>query len=694
MRILIMSNNFFRSALPVWIEGRDTEWNVSARLTYAAKDLSGAKITLTGASFYQIFVRDELIHFGPARKGAGYVGVDVVPLPDLENAEISIIVAGYYCRCFNGVRNPSFIQAEIEAADGTILAATGKGGFDCLEYSARLQKVMRYSYQRQFAESYDLSRADKKANFTVCEPNLTYIPRGIDLLDLDKKVAVFIKAGAYTMRESENFPMRRFEIAAPSPAYDQYAPEDVDTAPFREYLKVDPDYEAQVSRGSAKTIEHWDLGRIETGFLCLRVKANQDSRIIVAFGEQNRPDGRPYPHPSEATNCVEWILPKGDHKLISFEPYTIMGIEILITGGDVSIESVGVTECAYSARKIKPYEVNDPELALIYQAAVNTFRHNAVDVFMDCPSRERAGWLCDSYYTSQTEYALTGTTTVEDEFLNNYRTSGTRADLGGVLDMCYPSDCQHEFIPQWPMWYVLELNDYFNKRGRADRKESFKEQLYTLLGFFKKYENEYGLLEKLPGWNFVEWSKLNSRVHDVSWPTNMLYSEVVSIIGNLYSDDSLIEKSAALRKTIKKMAFNGKLFLDRAVRDENGALKNTDELAETTQYYALRFGLADINDEEFEYIKDMVFNVFGKDVMAEKCPEIEPSNAFPGFYIRSELMMKWKKYPELVEYVKHFFLPMAKATGTLWEHKNNAASCDHGFASYVAVVIKLCQENM
>ena len=250
-----------------------------------------------------------------------------------------------------------------------------------------------------------------------------------------------------------------------------------------------------------------------------------------------------------------------------------------------------------------------------------------------------------------------------------------------------------EFIPQWAMWYVLELNDYFFKRGRMEKKNDFKAQLYTLLDYFKGFENEFGLLEKLPGWNFVEWSKLNQRVHDVSWPTNMLYSEVVMIIGKLYGDDALVQKADAIRDTIRKMAFNGKLFLDRAVRTEDGTLKNTEELAETTQYYALRFGLADIDDEKYAFIKDMVFNVFGKDVMAEKYPEIEPSNALPGFYIRSELLLKWKKYPELTEYVKHFFLPMAEKTGTLWEHKNNAASCDHGFASYVAIVIKAIQDN-
>ena len=688
-----MKNNFFKSALPVWIEGRNKECNVSAKLTYAAKDLKDAKMTLTGAAFYQIFVGDKLIHYGPARKGFGQIGVDIVPLPDIDGEIISIIVAGYYCRSFNGVRYPSFIQAELESADGEILAATGKEGFSCYEYPARLQRVMRYSYQRQFAESYDLSRPDKEANFVISDPELTYVKRGVDLLDLDEKEAKLLKFGAYSMREAENFPMRRFEIAPPSPAYDQYAPEEVESAPFREYLKMDANYGAEVARGGAKTIEHWDLGKIETGFLSLSVNAKKDSRIITVFAEQNTPDGRPYPHPAEATNCVEWILPKGEYKLVNFEPYTVIGLEIMITDGEVDIDSVGVIECAYSARRIKPYTVNDPELALVYQAAVDTFRHNAVDVFMDCPSRERAGWLCDSYYTSQTEFSLTGKTQVEDEFLNNYLVGGTRSDLGGLLDMCYPANCGHEFIPQWPMWYVIELNDYFNKRGRIDRKDDFKSQLYTLLGFYKKYENEYGLLEKLPGWNFVEWSKLNDRVHDVSWPTNMLYSEVVRIIGELYGDSELIDKSNEIKNTVRKMGFNGKLFLDRAMRQEDGSLKNTDELAETTQYYALRFGIADIDDEKYSYLKNMVFNVFGTDRLHTEFPEIEPSNAFPGFYIRSELMLKWEKYPELVEYVKHFFLPMAEKTGTLWEHKHNAASCDHGFASYIAIVIKAIQEN-
>ena len=48
-----------------------------------------------------------------------------------------------------------------------------------------------------------------------------------------------------------------------------------------------------------------------------------------------------------------------------------------------------------------------------------------------------------------------------------------------------------------------------------------------LLDFFKKYENQDGLLEKLPSWVFVEWSAANNFVQDVNYPSNMLYAGVL-----------------------------------------------------------------------------------------------------------------------------------------------------------------------
>ena len=419
---------FFKQALPIWIEGRESEWNVTAKLSYSAKSLKDAKITLAGASFYQIYVDGKLIHFGPAKKGLGYTGVDVVPLPDVNDGIITVIVAGYCCNCYNGVTVKSFVQAEIEQ-NGEILAATGRSGFDCFEYATKLQKVMRYSYQRQFSECYDLFRADKEANFVVVDTGLEYIARGVDLLDLDPKPAKYLKVGAYTMGEELLHTLRGYQVGPTETYPNQFRTEEIESTPYVEYLKMRPNYDVDVVRGTAGTIEHWDLGKIETGFVTVKVNAKVDSRIIVVYAEQRYPDGRPYPVPVNATNAIEWRLPAGEYELFSFEPYTVMGVEVMVTDGEVDIKYIGVTECAFSSRKIKTYDVKDPELAIVYQAAVDTFRHNAVDIYMDCPSRERAGWLCDSYYTSQSEFYFTGESKVENEFLNNYLTSGGVREL-------------------------------------------------------------------------------------------------------------------------------------------------------------------------------------------------------------------------------------------------------------------------
>lgn len=688
-----MIDNYFKSALPVWIDGKEKEWNVTAELSLTVKKTENSTLTITGASFYQVFLNGDLLHFGPARKAMGYAGVDVLPLSVKTSGRLVIIVAGYYLKCYNGSLTPSFIQAEVEQ-NGEIIAATGRAGFDCRVYSARLQKVMRYSSQRQFSECYDFFKNASPADFSVVDPQVTLIPRNVDLPDLDLKIAKNMAIAPFTMQEELKHPLLHFQLDPTEARPNLFPFATLESAPFTEFLRMVPDYSSDCRRGSSGTVELWNFGRIETGFIHLDVNAETDCRIIAIFGEQVSDNGRPNPIPCETTNVIEWRLPKGKHYLYSFEPYTAMAVEVMITEGFAHIESVGIKELAFPERNIKRANIIDPELSLVYDAAIASFRHNAFDIYMDCPSRERAGWLCDSYFTSQTEFYLTGKTKVEDEFLNNYLLGGgKREGLGGMIEMCYPSTCVIH-IPQWSLWYVLELYDYFTKRGRGDRKNDFKDQLYALLSYFARYENEMGLLEKLPGWNFVEWSALNSRVQDVSWPTNMLYCEVLRIMGELYGDESFTTKAVALREIIRSMAWNGKVFLDRAIRQADGTLKNTEELSETTQYYALRFGIVDIYEPMCAYLHNLVFNVFGTETMKEKCPEFEPSNAFPGFYIRSELMLKWEKYPELVEYIKHFFLPMAQKTGTLWEHKHNAASCDHGFASYIALVINICQEKM
>ena len=72
-----------------------------------------------------------------------------------------------------------------------------------------------------------------------------------------------------------------------------------------------------------------------------------------------------------------------------------------------------------------------------------------------------------------------------------------------------------------------------------------------MLNCLDGYVNADGLLEGLPGWNFVEWSRCNDWVQDVSYPTNFLYSRVLKAVGEMYGDAALLARCAQVRAELR-----------------------------------------------------------------------------------------------------------------------------------------------
>ena len=435
----------------------------------------------------------------------------------------------------------------------------------------------------------------------------------------------------------------------------------------------------------------FDFGQIEAGFLKTTLEALMESDVILAFSEYY--EGESFRFSNINThNVLEYFLREGDDReVMSFEAYTFRFVMLAVKEGAVRIDSFGTKTYAFDISKVKYPVCENETLASICRAAVRTFAHNVVDIYMDCPSRERAGWLCDSYFTAKTEFALTGETKVEDAFLENYRLFKNQGEyLEGVLPMCYPSDATEDgkFIPQWTMWYILEVEEYIHMRGHEDMAEAFRESIYNLLAFYKQYENESGLLERLPSWNFVEWSKANSWTWDVNYPTNFLYAKVLECIWKLYGDEDCKRRSEEVRRETIAQSFNGAYFYDHAVREQSGSLRLQEHASEAGQYYAILFGEIDVEDLKYKELRHMILETFTPGRAEEVKPEIMRVNAFIGAYLRLEVLCKMQEYQLALDNISEFFGQMAERTGTLWEYRELKGSHDHGFAAYVLAVIQ------
>jgi hypothetical protein len=174
----------------------------------------------------------------------------------------------------------------------------------------------------------------------------------------------------------------------------------------------------------------------------------------------------------------------------------------------------------------------------------------------------------------------------------------------------------------------------------------------------------------------------------------MLYAKVLEIIGTIYNDSELLKECNSIRQEVIKQSFNGELFTDHSIRDQKGSLYNPGDISEVCQYYAIRFGLISIEDPKYKILKRYVLNVFGRSEGYEaEMGKIEPANVLMGIYLRMEVLYEMKQYVKLLNEIKEFFGGMAEVTGTLWENKEMVGSLNHGFASYVAVIIQKVLEN-
>ena len=708
----------FEKALPVWILGREREMNLWISLRAVARGTKKTMLRLTGSCAYDIRVGGEFVTFGPARCAHGFYRVDEIDLSDriTENTVITVNVAGYNVDSFYHLDQPSFICAEL-IEDGKITATTGGEGFLCRVMTEHEQKAQRFSGQRTFCEIYQISprisewekkpvineRAYAIAKLAPVEEK-TFIARGSAYNVYDKIYAEELISRSDFISEDYSGRVRYPAFIIPrgedtGASKKSFTSGEAETDLFIRARNIEVcNLKKTNEKPSIQTIRAGEAATYRmpcntTGKIDFSVACDENTEILITFDEILNENGLVNYRRMNTFNAAMWKLNGGRYRLSTFEPYTLGVITFHVMKGRAILSDVGMIY--FGAEKPKlTYRGNDKELEKIFHAAVETYRQNTFTIYMDCPSRERAGWLCDSFFTSRVEKTLTGGSEIERCFLENFFLPDSFKNLPeGMFPMCYPADFfSGNFIPNWAMFLVLELEEYLMRTGDRNFIENAKTKIYALMNYFKKFENGDGLLEKLERWVFVEWSKCNELTQDINFPTNMLYAKTLRAAARLYNDTEFAAKAERLKKIINEKSFTDKgFYCDNAVYGEDGIARLSGKCTETCQYYAFFCGIA--TPEEKPELWQRMLHDFGPErIIPNQWPnftpeakwkEIYPSNAFIGNYLRLELLYLYGEHEKLTQNIKGFFTKMADLTGTLWENDSTTASCNHGFASHV-----------
>ena len=696
----------FKKAVPVFAAGYENEMNILLGFFVNVPKCENAVLRITGITQYKVFVGGAFVHHGPARTCHNKYRVDEIDISKYlvsENTPVVIRLLSSNCNGYSAVEEPGFLCAEVES-DGEIIAFTGiNGSFSCVLLDEHIQKTLRYSFQRTFSEAYVLSpdkeifnskpteSSYKSIELVEFEPK-NYIPRDLYYPDFTfEESKRIIKKGSFVSGEPYEFVPSREHI--PTDIFHCFPVEDIAVNIKAEFhsnkcsVAEEGDFSSADFFVGEESFVLADMGKELTGFVEISVEAVENSEIFIAFdevlnGETVNPDRL------GVINILKFTLEKGKYLLQTAEPYTFRFMQICVSKGNIKVAKAGLRRVGFYEITEKLNSENEAELK-IYDAAVETFRQNTYDIFMDCPSRERAGWLCDSFFTGRSEYAFTGKNEVERAFLMNFiMEDGDFPYLPhGMLPMCFPSEHNDTiFIPNWAMFFVVELEDYFKRSGDTELVAAAKEKVLALCEYFIKFENSDGLLEKLEKWIMIEWSRAQEFKYDVNFPTNALYAGMLDAASRLYGMPELSKKADRIREYIRKNAVINGFFCDNMVRNEQGDLVLSGHCTEVCQYYMFFFGVA--TPELHPDLWKIISEEFGPDrVKQGKYPNIYPANAFIGNYLRLDILFQNKLYDKVMEEINGYFLYMAEKTGTLWEMISDGASCNHGFASYVAVLM-------
>ena len=676
----------------IWAQGLEGKKNVSLLFIkeVACQTEQDVLVQIAGADLYKIVLNGKTVFYGPSRTARGFAVLNSLTLP-LQRGKntFAVLVNSYYVANYSNVKQEPFLSIRIDGLDTVVTHAD----FQCYEYRERVSNVQRYSFQRGFVELYRMenSAQDRKRLATKEIAIPTLMPAFFPLPLLGKEEFGALTYGGTFMTDPELMPWDNRSISLVGNKFegfyrDEYYECISDT--ISRFAYTNGEKSGTLGSGAYAV---FDIGRNVSGFIKLKIRVKQKAELYVTFDERllDERNRAVDPFRFNCCNAAKWELDEGEYTLESFEVYTLKYLQLNVAKGVVAVESAGALLVENPGAYRLSFAIEDGVLQDIVASAQNTLAQNSWDFLMDCPSRERACWTNDLYYSMQSAEMFFGNDDViKASVVNVLLDRGLKELPAGVIPMCYPSDhINGQYVPNTILWYILILCDLLEKKKIDAYRDIAVRKIYDALNFFKTFENEDGLLEDLKGWIFVEWSAANRQdfVCGVNYPTNMLYYKTLRSVACVLGDEALGHKAEQLKSNILHQSYDGQFFQDNRVR-ENGVLTLKGHISEACQYFAFFSGVAteESHRELFRLLVDR-FGIFRdrKSVF----PEIDGANIITGLLMRLDLLNRCGEHSRVIREVKEIFGVMAANTHTLWENVKPSNSCNHCIASYGARIL-------
>ncbi len=438
-----------------------------------------ARLAITADDCYKLYVNGRFAGLGPAPSYPSHYHYNTWDVTDLlkANALIAIGVHVFY----QGMHSLTFVSAdnlqgmiaqlEIEFTDGSSMVVVSDETWRCLRCDA-FESRQIYGYQTAFSEHIDLRKIPHG-----------WAERGFDDGDWQAPCTGPVPEH-YNLSAQPTPPVAVFE-----------------TVPARIVKKAEGHY-------------FIDFGCQLTGETAFVVSGPAGHVVEIRHGEEL--DGADTVRFDMRCNCTyqEFCTLSGrrEEDLVFYDYKGFRYVEVLNWPEALTVERVRAYERHYPfPERASHFSSSNPLLDEIWTLCRNGVRVGTLDVYLDCPTREKGGFMGDGFVTGTSHLILTGDGRILRKFLTDV--ANTRHICPGLLSTA-PNRINGELAEYSMLWPVL-LEFYYRWTGDQAFVEAMIPVLAGQLSYFAGYENDDGLLEDLFAHATRRYSVL------VDWPTNL-----------------------------------------------------------------------------------------------------------------------------------------------------------------------------
>ena len=439
-----------------------------------------ARLFITGDDLYKVYLGGRYIGEGPAQSfpyAYNYNCYDVTDL--LLEGENLLAVHLYYQGLFNiymmsaDHRCALLCELLIEYENGRVERIASDEGWKYAECEAFATRYL-YGYQTQFSEDIDLRKMP-----------VGWREAGFDDGGWENAVCLDAEAEGYVFQPQ----------ITPSVSYRRIFPKTVTVIPNGYLL---------------------DFGAETVGTLCFPIAGAPGEVIELRYAEELTEEGRA--RYEIRANCTysDRITLSGEETLLEYFDYKgFRYAEILHPPKDFDPSSVSALERHYPfPEESADFRCSDETMNRIFEICKRGVRIGTQDTYYDCPTREKGGFVGDALITGLAHLLLTGDLSIYKKFILDCKETGKHCP---VIPAHLPT-YNINFCADYSLLIPLFVKEYYERTGDTALVSEMLPTLEGILGYFEKFRNADGLLEKIAHFDGVP-DYLNPILID--WPQNL-----------------------------------------------------------------------------------------------------------------------------------------------------------------------------